>query len=225
MYCPVDGTEWREGITRCPEHDVDLVDEPPEPEEAQPWLGATRLEGLPGVAGLAAALAGIAYAVTGTLFNLWGALSSTAGIEPRGMTVLRFAQSASFAIGLGGLASLGAAVLAKTYTRLTQPPPIPLEDEDDEDDEDDLPPEGGDTFMTVVSTLAICFAVAWVGLSVVVAWKTRTLGGDSFFGSEDDGLMNLFAYQSAAAACTAGSIAVMGALLMARVHDRLSSPR
>lgn len=39
MYCPVDGAEYREGITRCPEHDVDLVDEPLEPdEEDEPLL-------------------------------------------------------------------------------------------------------------------------------------------------------------------------------------------
>lgn len=223
MYCPVDGSEWREGITRCPEHDVDLVDEPPESQEDRPWLGGTRLEGLPGTAGLAAALAGIAYAVTGTLFNLWGALSSTAGMEPHGMTVLRFAQSASFAVGLGSLGCLGAAVLATTYARLTRPAPPEL-DEDDED-EDDLPPEGGGTFMTVVSTLAICFAVAWMALAVVLAWKTRNLGGDSFFGSGDDGVIDLLAYQSAAAACTIGSVAVMGSLLMARVYDRLSGIR
>ena len=30
MYCPVDGDEFVEGVTRCPEHDVDLVEEPPE---------------------------------------------------------------------------------------------------------------------------------------------------------------------------------------------------
>lgn len=33
MYCPVCGDEFREGFTRCPEHDVELVDEPPELEE------------------------------------------------------------------------------------------------------------------------------------------------------------------------------------------------
>ena len=30
MYCPIDGDEFVEGVTRCPEHDVDLVEEPPE---------------------------------------------------------------------------------------------------------------------------------------------------------------------------------------------------
>ena len=33
MYCPVDGDEFVEGVTRCPEHDVHLVEEPPELDE------------------------------------------------------------------------------------------------------------------------------------------------------------------------------------------------
>lgn len=30
MYCPIDGDEFQEGFTHCPEHDVELVDELPD---------------------------------------------------------------------------------------------------------------------------------------------------------------------------------------------------
>jgi hypothetical protein len=133
------------------------------------------------------------------------------------VTVLEFARSASWAVGLGAFGCLAAAVLAKAYERLTHPlPPI------DHDDEDDLPPASGEWFMTVVSTLSVCFALAWVGTALVIAWKTRGLSsGDGLLFTGDDGLARLYAYQGAAAAATLGSLAVMGSLLMARAHDRL----
>lgn len=227
MYCPVDGTEWREGITRCPEHDVDLVDEPPESEEAPPRQPArARLDGLAGPAAVIVALAGVVYGAAGALASVWHILNADAGPlgSVSGITAIDFAQSAAWAVGLGAFAVLAAAVLAKTYSRLT----LPLarrDEEEDEDDEDDLPAEGGALFMTVVSTLTICFAVAWAGIGLLAAWKTRNLGdGLVFTGTEED-LGRLYAYQSAAAASTLGGVAVMGSLLMARAHDRLTATR
>ena len=39
MYCPVDGAEYREGYTRCPDHNVELVEFPPEDlEEDEPFF-------------------------------------------------------------------------------------------------------------------------------------------------------------------------------------------
>lgn len=224
MYCPVDGTESREGITRCPEHDVDLVDEPPEDEEETPPrpAAAARLDALAGPASVVVALAGIVYGAAGALSSVWNVLEGDAG--PLGatssVTAFVFAQSAAWAIGLGAFGCLAAAVLAKTHRRLTRPP-VPHDDED----EDDLPPENGGLFMTVVSTLTICFAIAWGAIALWTAWKTRNLDDGFLFSGEDEGLARLYAYQSAAAACTLGSIAVMGALLMARAHDRLSGIR
>jgi hypothetical protein len=225
MYCPVDGTEWREGITRCPQHDVDLVDEPPdleEPERARPSATA-RLDAAAGPASVAVALAGIVYAVSGAASALWKALNDDVGPfgAASGVTAFDFAQSASWAIGLGSFGCLAAAVLAKTYSRLRLPAPPRA----DEGDDGDLPPESGSLFMTVVSTLAICFAIAWIGIAVLIAWKTRDLGEGLYFTGEDEDLGHLYAYQSAAAACTLGSIAVMGSLLMARAHDRLAGLR
>ncbi len=224
MYCPVDGTEWRDGIVRCPEHDIDLVDEPPEEDEVPPRPAAgAHLDALAGPAAIAVALAGIVYGAAGALSSVWKALNDDIGPfgTSSGVTAFDFAQSASWAIGLGAFGCLAAAVLARTYSRMTLPP---APREDDEDD-DDLPPEGGGLFMTVVSTLTICFAAGWMAVALLIAWKTRNLGEGLVLSGPDEGLGRLYAYQSALAACTLGSIAVMGSLLMARAHDRLADIR
>ena len=224
MYCPVDGMEYREGITRCPQHDVDLVPEPPDLDDDEPWLDRIGLEGLAGWASVVLALAGIVYAVAGTIYSVWTALGSDAEVlESTPVETVLFAQSASWAIGLGAFGCLAALVLARAYVRL-QERPAPRDD-DEEDEDDDLPPESGGSFMPVISTLTICFAVLWIGLAIAVAWKTRSLGNGLVFESSDNGLGRLFAYQSAAATCTVGSLAVMGSLLMARAHDRLTWDR
>lgn len=224
VYCPVDGAEYREGITRCPQHDVALVEEPPEIDEPQPWLDRVSLEGLPGWAAVILALAGIVYAVAGTIYSLWIALAeSREWTETPTLTAVGFAQSAAWAIGLGAFGCLAAAVLGRTYVRLTRPPAPALDPDDEDDEDDDLPPESNDWFMPVVSTLTICFAVVWMALALVVAWKTRNLADE--FGYPSGDLSHLYAYQSAAAACTLGSLVVMGALLMGRAHDRLSGSR
>lgn len=231
MYCPVDGMEYREGITRCPEHDVDLVPQPPtgpelDDDEDESWLERVGLEGVPGIAAIVVALAGVVYAVAGTIFSLWTALGTSAELlESAPVKTARFAQSASWAIGLGAFGCLAALVLARAYVRLQEPPARPEEEE--EDDEDDLPPESPSSFVPVVSTLTICFAVVWMGLAIAVAWKTRSLGDGLVFQSSDsdNGLGRLFAYQAAAAACTLGSLAVTASLLMARAHDRLTWDR
>lgn len=223
MYCPVDGTEWRDGIVRCPEHDVDLVDEPPEEDEEPPRPSpAARLDAVAGPASVVVALAGIVYGAAGALSSLWNVLEGDAGLlgATSSVTAFVFAQSAAWAIGLGAFGCLAAAVLAKTYRRLTLPPRPP-----DDEDEDELPPEGGGLFMTVVSTLTMCFVAGWIAVAVLIAWKTRNLDDGLLFSGEDEGLARLYAYQSALAACTLGSIAVMGSLLMARAHDRLAGVR
>src|SRR3712207_2814037 len=122
MYCPVDGMEYREGIARCPQHDVDLVDDPPDVVESEPWLDRVALEGLPGWAAIVVALAGIVYAISGAAVNLWTALAtSREWVETGALTALRFAHSTSWAVGLGAFGCLAAAVLGRTYVRLTRP--------------------------------------------------------------------------------------------------------
>lgn len=181
-----------------------------------------RLDSLAGSASVVVALAGIVYGASGAAATLLSVLRGDVG--PLGTTdvsVFDFVQSAAWTVGLGAFACLAAAVLAKTYSRLTVPPAP----EDDSEDDDDLGLEGAGLFTTVVSTLAICFAVAWIAVSLLIAWKTRDLGEGLLFTEADEGLGRLYAYQSAAAAATLGSVVVMGSLLMARAHDRLAGVR
>jgi hypothetical protein len=229
MYCPVDGTEWREGITRCPEHDVDLVDDPPEPEGPRPSSPSAWVDALAGPASVVVALAGIVYAAAGAASSLWGIVTDdvTGPVGPSGVTVIDFAQSAAWAVGIGAFGCLAAAVLSRAYPRLRAAPVTPAYEDEDEDDEDDGDPEPreGDWFMTAVSTVTICFALAWIVLALVTAWETRGMEEGVFFSDPQEDLARLYAYQRAAAASTLGSIAVMGSLLMARAHDRLAGIR
>lgn len=68
MWCPRCGAEWREGITRCPDCDVPLVDSPPEPsrDEAEliPVFETSDADTLP-VVKSALDAAGIPYLVQG----------------------------------------------------------------------------------------------------------------------------------------------------------------
>lgn len=221
MFCPVDGTEWREGITRCPEHDVDLVDEPPEIVESPSAFERLRGEGLAGAAAIVVAIAGIVYAVTGVIFNGWVALAQKRQWEPTTpIDAVQFLQSAAWAAGLGALGCLGAAVLSRVYLRLARPPDQVAEEADDE--EDDYPVPQGAWFVPLLSTLTGCFAVAWFGLSLWLAWESATAPVAEIFGDEGSLAADLYFFQNAALAGLGGSLATLGALLMARAHDRLS---
>ena len=226
MYCPVDGMEYREGITRCPEHDVPLVDEPPEAEPRPSVFDRFRGEGPAGIAAIVLALAGIVYAVTGVVSGAWATLAQRREwLRTTPIDAVDFLQSAAWSIGLGALGCLGAAVLARVYLRLVAA--VPAGEPGDEDEEEDFEPPSGAWFMPLLSTLVDCFAAVWVAVSLWIAWETATTPAPGVVfqptpTGDDDLLLDLFAFQSAAFACLVGSIATMGALLMARAHDRLS---
>ncbi|MDQ3953863.1 MAG: hypothetical protein M3279_13025 [Actinomycetota bacterium] len=223
MYCPVDGIEWREGITRCPEHDVDLVDEPPEVAARPSVFDRLRGEGLAGYAAIVVAVAGIVYAVTGVVFNGWAVLAqSREWLPTTPIDAVQFLQSAAWAAGLGTLGCLGAAVLARVHLRLTRPPEPAATDEE----ADDYPVPEGAWFVPLLATLVACFSALWFALSLWIAWENATSPTGEIFGFTpgDEGALasNLYFFQNAALAGLGGSLATLGALLMARAHDRLS---
>lgn len=121
MYCPVCGDEYREGITRCPEHDVELVEEPPELEEAPSWLDRFNDRIALRVTFIILVISGVVYAlsgfVTGALFGLAEFQNSQSADMIR---VLQPVQSAFWSIGKASLGVLAGAVLLRGYLSLSR---------------------------------------------------------------------------------------------------------
>ena len=220
MYCPVDGIEYREGITRCPEHDVDLVAEPPDVEDDPPGLWE-RLDGgaAARVAFAVAVVSALLYAVSGIVLNAWYSLAFTR--EWRSFLfgqVTQFVQAGAFSVALGALGCLAAGVLLRGYQRLSAAPaPLPAVTERAE----------GWTAraMPVLFALVAGFAVLWAVTGIATAWDSARLSV-STFGTEPadagDGYINLAALNNAAYTCGLASLAVMGAETLRRAHARLT---
>lgn len=224
MYCPVDGIDWREGITRCPEHDVDLVEEPPEIEEA-PW----RLGGFTGDAAMRAGVrvvgwAAVFYAVSGVLVAGWFALAQQrAWTETSVLDGLQFAHEASTKVALGTLVLIVAAVLGRTFSRLGSPAAPTAESTEDEP-----PPSGADAWIvTLLTSFVVVFVFVWVVTGVAVSWQEVELGTSfgQFPTAPSKTYVNLSALHNAAYACGLGALVTLGALLMARAYDRLTGIR
>ncbi|HEX2293687.1 MAG TPA: hypothetical protein VHN37_00060 [Actinomycetota bacterium] len=226
MYCPVDGIEWREGITRCPEHDVDLVDEPPEVEEDEPLLGRLDVGGLGGAAVAAAVVGAVVYALSGVFLYGWTALASTREwTETRLLDTVEFLHLASSGIALGALGCLAAGVLGRVFGRLApgSTPEAPLDDAGPEDD--DLPASGAMAWVvTLLTSFAVVFALVWAVTGVAVSWdeaKLRSPATPFPLGEPSESFVNLSALNNAAYVCGLSSLVCLGAVLMARAYDRL----
>lgn len=232
MYCPVDGTEWREGITRCPEHDVELVDEPPEgyEDDETSLLEALGLQGLTGITVVTVAVASVVYAVSGVVVSGWIALATA-----RRWTELGFFEAASFVhaaarvIAVGGLGCLAAGVLGRTWVRLGTPVAAPMDRLEHEDDAEHWLEGPAGWVMTLLSSLVLVFVLLWVATGVGISWEEAKLRNEAFspFGPDDpsDTFINLSAVHNAAYTCGLGALVSMGALLMARAYDRIAGGR
>ncbi|MFN2588561.1 MAG: hypothetical protein ABR613_10660 [Actinomycetota bacterium] len=215
----MDGDEYREGITRCPEHDVDLVEEPPEPDEDEgPLLGWPDDRAAVRLAFLVLIAAGAVYAVSGVVFGvlLWFPSVRESGEA----TALRLAQAVNagaWAIGMAALGALGGAVLVKTYallrgrSRLEHPATEPAPG----------------AAMRLLFGLVIVFSVLWAVTGVATSWENAELS-TGFYRSQgpddpSDAFVALVAVNSAAYACAVGSFAVMAAALARRVYARVAA--
>lgn len=226
MYCPVDGVEWREGITRCPEHDVDLVDEPPEEEPS--FLDRADARGLGEAAVVVISVAAVLYAASGVVLAGWYTLAASRPWTQTGVIqALQFVQGSSFVVAMGALGCLVAGVLGRTWIRLGSR------------DEAPEPAESGDVdgrrgaapwVITLLSSLVIVFAVLWAATGIAISWEDANFRFDPVYapgGPEEpsETIVNLAALHDAAYTCGIAALASMGAVILARVYDRLTGPR
>ena len=225
MYCPVDGDEFREGITRCPEHDVDLVEDPPDLELPSSWTDrfddrtAVRVSFWVFVAvATVYALTGLITAVILLLTELWEWEAFDTAV------LFQRIQSAMFPVGIGVLGILVGALVVRTYLALPAPPDnAPLS-----------PPRGSegaphgpmsDGLVRFLFALTLIFALLWVVTGIAIAQEQAEFQLSSpVFGGEQEEPSNSFITLSAlhyvAYVTGVASLSVMGAGLVVRTYVR-----
>lgn len=231
MYCPVDGMEYREGITRCPQHDVPLVDEAPEIEEEPGILERLDLEGAAGIAVVVVAVTSLAWAISAIFVNGWFALAASRDWEPPGvLDVFHVVQGAAGPIALGTLGFLGAALMSRGFARLGGRTPE-AETEEPAPSEDGPPELTGAAgwIVTLLTSLVVVFVIAWIATGIAVSIEQIGAEGNLFPGSPfegpSDSYLKLSALNDAAYTCGFGALVTLAALLMARAYDRVDGIR
>lgn len=227
MYCPVDGMEYRQGITRCPEHDVALVDEAPYPEEDErPLLGWMQSEAAARIAFLIVVAAGAVYAVTSIVLYAY----LTLGAERDWSTlpaseIAQFVNAAARGVGIGAFGALAAGVLVRAYSRLRTT--------DGPRAADDSPDPGPGWVMPLLFWVTVVSSAVWVTTGVATSreeTRYRFQGGAiGFVGGApseppSESFLDLYALHSAAYTVALSSLALMGAETMRRAHTRLRGP-
>ena len=236
MYCPVDGDEFREGITRCPEHDVDLVDDRPQIEEPASLYKRT-VGFFEQVDGRMAArmgfmiilISGGIYAVSGLTAGILFGLSQHTAFRPGGaIEIAQSIQFASFPLVIGTLGMLGGAVLLRVYISLSSHSWDRSSDKQQPLDS----PIAKSGFLSrrmirVLYLVAVLFIVLWIGTGIATSWeeaKQRFTFQSPFDpgANKPSGIfLTLWGLHSAAYAGGLGSLAIIGGDLVVRAHDHL----
>lgn len=231
MYCPVCGDEFREGFTRCPEHDVELVEEPVdiEAEEREfPHLPALDERfGIRVAFGVLLASA-IVYALTTLIYNLasvWALWLRTDPTDPFGWQHIR---AAAFSLGLGSFGVLAGAVLLRTYQRISRGYPAPrAKAAFDEPESKWVARLTGAGFMRLLLALVGVFALVWFVTGVVT--QNEVVRYQLSFPIQSDlptpsrGLISMVALHDVTFDGGIAAFALMAAALMVRTHQMLTS--
>ena len=226
MYCPVDGDEFREGITRCPEHDVELVEQPPEDEDA----GRSILDERRG-SRLAFAALFIGASVYGLVGLAQGSLLAWASIRhgPIDFSWMQFIQNAAFGLALGAFGVLAGLTILRGFDRLSgflgrrQSNGLRREVADEVRWTSRLT---GRFAMRLLLALVTLFAVIWMLTGVLTSHESAQFRVDPFGAQEsepDATLVTLYALHYASFACGVGAFGVMAAAMMLRGHGLLLS--
>jgi cytochrome b subunit of formate dehydrogenase len=228
MYCPVCGDEYREGVTHCPEHGVELVDEPPELEEAVPLLQRFNDRTAVRIPFITLLVAGVVYAVSGLVTSTLSVLifvrewdAATAAQIAQGV------QSGAFAVAVGAMGALSGAVLLRAYLAIAKADEREAPVASDPGEEDVRKSPIGSALMRLLFALMIVFTLLWVATGIITSTELAELTAAPFAaferGEPEDSLVTLFALNHAAYSGGIACLAIMGAALIVRGHERLRS--
>ena len=117
MYCPVCGDEYVEGVTRCPEHDIDLVSEPPELDESLSWLDRFNDRVILRITFIVFVVAALVYAISGAATAVLYHFIQGGGQDDsfEKAQLAQQIQTAAFPVALAALGILVGALLLRTY--------------------------------------------------------------------------------------------------------------
>lgn len=223
-YCPICGDEYIDGVTRCPEHDVELVDEPPELDQEPSWVDRVDHRGLLKITFIVFLLAALVYAVSGAVSAvLLGLLYFQRSSNNEMAAVFGQVQSAAFPVAISCLGILAAALLLRVYlvsSETYMSPSASVNRSNRSGVLDSLGPQ----MMRLLLALTIMFALLWAGTGIATSQQRAESRANAFPPAqrpEDDAQVILFTLNYAAYTGGVACLAIMGAGLMMRAYSRL----
>ena len=223
MFCPVDGDEFVEGITRCPEHHVELVEEPPELEESLSWIDRFNDRTGVRIAFLVFVIAAVVYALSGfttALIYLTSELQDERTFETA--QIFQEVQSATFPVAIATLGILAGALLLRGYLLMDKRASMRIgPDQAIEEQEGEGPISPG--LMRVFFTLTVMFALLWAATGIATSKEQAEYSTPFGVGSDEepiDTFILLVALNHGAYTGGVTCLAIMGAGLIARTHRR-----
>lgn len=226
MYCPVCGDEFVNGITRCPEHDVELVDEPPEFDEPLSWVDRFNDRAVLRVTFIVFLVAAVVYAISGsTTAILFQFTQSGNDYSFEKAQLAQQIQTASFPVAIAALGILAGALLLRAYISITEESETPGVEHPRESAIGLSPISQG--VMRLLFALSVVFALMWAGTGIATS-QDQIERRSIRFGTEPEDqptdtyllllMLNYVAYTGGVT-----SLAIMGAGLMAGAHRRMST--
>lgn len=210
MLCPVWGERFGVGVRRCPTHDVELVDAPPDDRPLADRLSAPAVAR---VAFVVLVLVALVYAVASVVVSLLFALEDSDLVGA--LEVTQIAQTAALPVMYASLAVLGAIVLLRAYAALGARSGAAAT----------TPTRGRHPrAMGFLLVVAVSCTVVW-GVTDALSSKQQVEYGPLGFGASmpppSDALVTLLTINFAAYAGAVGSLAVMGGILMVAGYESL----
>jgi len=214
-YCPVDGDEYLDSVTRCPDHDVELVDEEPNLPEAMSWVERLNDRLAMRVAFILFFLAATVYAVAGTVAGLLIALDPLKQSHFERSFQFSTIQEAAFPLAIAALGVMIAALALRGYL---EPGELRVTADADEMKR----PSTGEGPMRLLFALVVVFALLWAGTSIAIS-RERS-GPQELFQEEqaNDTYITLSALNYSAYSVGTSCLAIMGASLIMRAYRRMA---